>query len=174
MYKELYVLVEGDNDERFVEWVVKPIIEKNYDYIGYYQYARRSKEKNEQFIRSLVSRDVDFFCLVDFNSSPCVTERKQQAKHKLGDVDAPRILVVKTEIESWYIAGVNENCCRRLKIPLLDATDNIAKEHFEHLLEQSKLGCTISCMVEMLKNYDIGIAKSKNSSFNYFYHKFLE
>lgn len=175
MYKELYVLIEGDDDERFIEWIVKPIIEDNYDYIGYYQYAQRSKTKNEQFIRNLVSRNANFFCLVDFNSSPCVTATKQHAKeHKLGNVDDRRILVVRTEIESWYLAGVNDDCCGRLRIPILNATNDITKEQFEHLLEQGKLGCTINCMIEILKNYDIVIAKSKNRSFDYFQHKYLE
>jgi len=74
-----------DDDERFIEWIVKPIIKGNYNYIGYYQYAQRSKTKNEQFIRSLVSRKAKFLCLVDSNSSPCVTATKQHAKHKLGN-----------------------------------------------------------------------------------------
>jgi len=33
---------------------------------------------------------------------------------------------------------------------------------------------TILLMIEILKNYDIAIAKSKNGSFDYFQHKYLE
>ena len=35
MFRELYVLIEGNDDQRFVELVVKPIIGDRYDYMGY-------------------------------------------------------------------------------------------------------------------------------------------
>jgi hypothetical protein len=175
MFSELYFLIEGTSDERFFQRIIEPIVRDRYDYIGYYQYAERPKSKIQKFIRSIVSKHADFFCMTDINASPCITARKQHIKeHKLGNIDDFRILVIKKEIESWYLAGLDEDCCRRLRLPLCRQTENINKEQFEQLLSDSRLGCTINCMIEILKNYNIGTAKSKNMSFDYFHRKYLD
>ena len=173
-YSELYILIEGDNDERFVEWVVKPILDNQYDYIGYYQYSQRPKRKIKQFVRSIRSRKASLLCLTDIDAHPCVTARKQTIKEKkFGRVDDKEIVVVKKVIEGWYLAGLSSERCRILKIPLFDNTDTMVKQKCEDLLYKSKLGCTISCKIEILKNYDFATAISKNKSFNYFYGKHL-
>jgi hypothetical protein len=175
MFNELYFLIEGNRDERFFQRIVEPILKDRYDYIGYYQYAQRPKRKIRQFIRSIVSKHADFFCMTDINTSPCVTAKKQHIKeHKFGTVDDFRILVVKKEIESWYLAGLDEECCRRLRLPIHYETENISKEQFEELLSGSKLGCTINCIIEILKNYNISTAISKNRSFEYCHRKYLD
>lgn len=113
--------------------------------------------------------------MTDIDASPCVTARKQQIKkQKLGTLDDFRILVVKKEIESWYLAGLDEECCRRLRLPLGYETETITKQQFKQLLSGSKLGCTINCMIEMLKNYNLTTAKSRNGSFDYFHRKCLD
>jgi hypothetical protein len=174
MYKEFYFMIEGDDDERFVNRIVRPVLESNYDYIGFYQYAQRPKKDIERFIRSLLSKQADFLCLADINSLPCVTAKKQHIKeHKIGAVDDNRIIVIKMEIESWYLAGLNEKCCKGLRIPICATTDTIDKKKFGQLLLGSKLGYTINCMIEMLNNYDLNMAKSKNNTFKYFYNKHL-
>jgi hypothetical protein len=175
MFNELYFLIEGNSDERFFQQIIEPILKDRYDYIGYYQYARRPKKKIREFIRSIVSKQVDFLCITDINTSPCVTARKERIKkRKFGTLDNSRILVVRKEIESWYLAGLNEECCRRLRLPARYETESISKEQFKQFLSGSKLGCTVNCMIEILKNYNIGTAKSKNGSFDYFYRKYLD
>ena len=172
---EIYILVEGNDDERFVEWVLKPILNTRYDYIRYYQYAQRPKRRIEQFIQSIVSRKAVFLCLTDIDMYPCITARKESVKEmKIGTVSNDEIVVVIMEIEGWYLAGLNDACCSRLKIATYDTTDNIQKEQCEQLLSVSKLGNTINCKIEILKNYDIATAKIKNQSFNYFFNKHLK
>lgn len=167
-------MIEGDDDERFVDRIVSPILEGNYDYIGFYQYAQRAKKDIERFIRSLLSKQADFLCLADINALPCVTAKKQQIKeHKIGAVDDDRIVVIKMEIESWYLAGLDEECCSGLRIPICATTDTMDKENFKQLTARSKLGYTIHCMIEMLNNYDLNMALSKNNSLRYFYNKHL-
>lgn len=61
MFKELYFLIEGNDDERFFQLIVEPILKDGYDYIGYYQYAQRPKGKIQQFIQSILSKHADFF-----------------------------------------------------------------------------------------------------------------
>jgi len=175
MFNELYFLVEGNDDERFFQRIVEPILQDRYDYIGYYQYARRPKRKIQAFIKSIASKQADFLCITDINTSPCVTARKKQVKrNKLGTLSDSRVLVVKKEIESWYLAGLNEECCRRLRLPACRETESISKEQFKQFLSGSKLGCTINCMIDILRNYNICTAKSKNESFDYFHRKYLD
>ena len=175
MFSEFYFLIEGNTDERFLQRIVEPILRDRYDYIGYYQYARRPKTKILGFVRSIVSRQADFLCMTDINTSPCVTARKEHIKRdKLGTLDDSKVLVVRREIESWYLAGMDDECCKRLHLSPCQETESINKERFEQLISGSKLGRTINCMIEILKNYDVGVARSKNKSFDYFHRKHLD
>jgi len=174
MYRQLYIFVEGDDDERFVDRILRPILNERYDYIGCYKYAQRSKSKVEKFVRSIAAREIDFFCLVDIDSSPCITNRKEMARDtKFGDVEYGRIAVVRMEIESWYLAGLSDESCQRLHISSYDQTDSICKEGCEKILDKSKLGYTANCKIEILKNYNLTTARSKNISFDHFYRKHL-
>jgi hypothetical protein len=174
MFTEIYFLIEGNDDLRFLQRIAEPILKERYDYIGYFQYTRRPKKKVQGFIRSVISRKADFLCMTDIDVSPCVTAKKEQIKKdKLGTLDDSRILVVKSEIESWYLAGLDDERCRRLRLPAHRETESVDKEQFRQSLSGSKLGCTINCMIEILKNYDIATAKSRNGSFDYFHRKYL-
>jgi len=174
MYRELYILFEGDDDQRFVEKIIKPRLQKTYDYIGLYQYAQRSKVKVENFLQSVIAKKSDYFCLVDIDQHPCVTKRKAHIKStKFGPVPDTNIFVVKKEIEGWYLAGLNESRCKELRLNVPKHTNFIGKQGFEDLLSQSKLGCSTVCKIEILNKFDLEIAKTKNHSFNYFCNKHL-
>jgi hypothetical protein len=172
MYSEFYALVEGNDDERFIDKIIKPVVSDKYDYFGCYKYAQRPKKEIEKFVRSLVSRKINFICLTDIDSFPCISTRKQFIKeHKIGEIKDNKIIVVRAEIESWYLAGVKQDCSKRIRIRECKNTNNINKEQFCEILEKSKLGYSIDCMIEMLNHFDVDLAKTKNNSFNYFYTK---
>jgi len=117
----------------------------------------------------------NFICLADINDSPCVTAKKQTLQqHKIGNVGDDRIIVLKKEIESWYLAGLGDTCCGKLGIPSCDATDSIDKEQFETLISRSGHTPKMNCMSEILKNFDMMTATQKNQSFNYFHRKYLQ
>jgi hypothetical protein len=173
-YSEFYFLVEGNDDERFLNLVVVPIYQKLYDYVGLYKYANRPKNKVEQFLLNLVKRETDFVCLSDIDLFPCITTRKQNlVEHKLGNIDASRIVIVKKEIESWYLAGASDKSCKMLHMSPNEIKDNHDKEQFERLVYGSKFADSIDCMIEILKSYNIQYARKNNSSFGYFHDKFL-
>lgn len=175
VYKRLYVLIEGNDDERFVNRIVKPIIANNYDHVGTYKYAKKSKKIIVRFINNISSMGADFICLGDINDSPCITAKKQRIQEdKIGDVDDDRIIVIIREIESWYLAGLDDTRCKKLRIRTYNATDDINKEEFEVLISRNKSGSRISCMLEILGNFDITVAKQKNNSFAYFHRNYLQ
>ena len=79
-------------------------------------------------------------------------------------------MVVKKEIESWYLAGLDSAACKQLKLPLSRNTDKITKEKFENLMKK-KFDSRRDFMVEVLKYFSIKEAKGKNASFKYFADK---
>jgi hypothetical protein len=83
------------------------------------------------------------------------------------------IIVVK-EIESWYLAGLDEKACRELRIRCFDNTDSITKEDFKHIYSNSihSRRPEIDFYLNIIENYDIDTAKKKNTTFRYFCDKF--
>ena len=76
------------------------------------------------------------------------------------------------EIESWYLAGLNDEECKRLGLPTtIDNTDHISKEQFLGLMPD-RFDSKAEFMLEILRVFDHETARSKNSSFRYFMQKY--
>ena len=82
-----------------------------------------------------------------------------------------KIIVVVKEIESWYLAGLDNKVCKQLKIKNFPNTEKVTKEEFNSLIPK-KFTSRIDFMLEILKNFSIEIAKKKNTSFRYFVEKY--
>jgi len=172
-YKRLYILIEGDDDERFFNKILIPILENNYDSINIWKYAQIKKEKIKNFIKSIKSMMADYICVSDINDSPCVAFKKEKIKNRFNNlVENDRIVVVIKEIESWYLAGLSNQDVKKLAQQAFSTTDNITKEQFDSLIPK-KFTSRIDFMTEILKYFSIEIAKKKNHSFNYFLRKYV-
>ncbi|MFC1900735.1 hypothetical protein ACFLYN_03980 [Chloroflexota bacterium] len=175
MYKVLYILLEGSDDGRFFERIVKPLFKDMYDHVGIWEYAKKRPEKTRRFIRSICAMLGNYIYVTDINQSPCITHRKSVAKNKLiNNIDDANILVVKKEIESWYLAGLDEVCCRKYRIPHFNTTDNITKEQFNNLIPSKFKSSRIAFLQEILEYHQVDIAKQKNESFEYLLHKHVK
>ncbi|ACM22224.1 MULTISPECIES: DUF4276 family protein [Thermotoga] len=168
----LIIFVEGNDDERFFERIVVPVLKKKFDSVKLVKYAQMKKERLESYIRSITSAGWDYIYVTDMDDSPCVTARKQQIQNYLPNIDPKRVVVVIREIESWYLAGLNKDKSRDLKIKerKLKNTENITKEQFNRLIPEKY--SRINFMIELLENFSIETAKQKNRSFKYFVEKF--
>ena len=173
-YRVLYIFVEGDDDERFFQEILIPRLQEKNNDIKIIKYAQKSKkfEYLEKFIRSVQSIG-DYIYVTDINNSRCVTAKKQEIQNKLRNIDINKILVVIKEIESWYLAGLDNKSLKTLgikkKIP--NNTETITKEQFYSLIPK-KFSSRIDFMREVLKNFSIEIAKQKNKSFRFFIEKY--
>ena len=122
-YRMLYVLLEGDDDERFFEEVIKPIYLEKYDHVQLWKYSQKKKERVNQFLNSVKAMQaagmVDTLLVADLDDSPCVTDRKERVlsrfralEGKLESETGPgfptRVLIVCKEIEGWYLAGLSD------------------------------------------------------------------
>lgn len=173
-YKMLYLFIEGDDDERFFQIIIKPILEKYYDSIVLWKYAKETKKKINNFLKSIKAMNNDYLFFTDINHSPCVTATKQGKLSILKHIKPDRIIVVIKEIESWYFAGLNIEGLKILGINhknIPDITDNLTKEQFNRLIPD-KFDSRIDFMQEILKYFSLRTAKQKNKSFGYFLDRF--
>ena len=81
--------------------------------------------------------------------------------------------MAKIEIESWYLALLDDNACRRFKIRpgKIKNTAHITKEQFDALIPK-KFDSRVDFMVEILECASIESAKQRNTSFKYFIDKY--
>jgi hypothetical protein len=114
----------------------------------------------------------DYIFTGDIDSMPCVTAKKKKLQKEYRNVEADKIIVIVKEIESWYIAGVDKPCCKRLRIHFKASAENICKEEL-YSLKPKRFDSTVDFMIELLKNFDITTAKKRNTSFDYFVDKHL-
>ncbi len=169
-YKQLWILVEGNDDEKFVA-KIKPVFEGKYESVTIWKYAQEPQKRTRGFLRSINSMRSDYFLLRDINQSLCITARKEGVRSTYGEmIDLNKIIVVITEIESWYLAGLDDNNCKELGLGAFDRTDEITKEQFNSLIPK-RFDSRIDFMQEILKRFSIETAKEKNTSFNYFLTK---
>lgn len=169
-YKYLFIFVEGDDDERFFMEIFKAKIEKGYKSVIIKKYACEKIEKMNNYLKSIECMGGTYFFLTDINSAPCIAAKKQKIKDKYKNVNEDKIIVVIKEIESWYLAGLDDSSFRELRIRPLNNTNDITKEKFNQMIPE-KYGSRINFMREILKRFSVDIAKQKNGSFRYFYEK---
>jgi len=171
--KRLRVLLEGNDDERFFEDIIKPILSPQYDLIQVWQYAQQPRRRTKNFLRAIKAMNSHYIFLGDINKFPCVTAKIESLKNKYGRcIDAKNVTIVVKEIESWYLAGLDDKSRKELRIRTSRDTDNITKEKFNKLIP-SKFDSRIDFMIEILKRFSIETGVQKNSSFAYFMNKIL-
>ena len=170
-YKLLFIWVEGDDDKRFFDKILLLKFQEKYDTVKVIKYAEMKRGKVDNFIKSIKAMGADYIYLTDINNSPCVTAKKEETHSKYKNIDNDKMIVVIKEIESWYLAGLDNKVCRQLKINNFADTDNVTKEKFNALIPK-KFTSRIDFMSEILKKFSIEIAKQKNNSFQYFVEKY--
>jgi len=170
-YKRLWVLLEGNDDERFFKGIIKPRLSPQYDSIQVWQYAQKPSKRTMNFLKAIKTISSGYFFLKDINDSPCVAAKKQNMERIYkGTINVDNIVVVVKEIESWYLAGLDDKGRKELGVKALRKTDNLTKEQFDRLIPR-KFDSRIDFMAEILKRFSVDMAKQKNKSFNYFMTK---
>jgi hypothetical protein len=175
MDKMLYIFVEGPDDSRFFDRIGKDLFRNRYDEdkIRTYEYSTKTKEKINDFLRIIGKMGADYICQSDLDEAPCASKRKERLKERFSGFEENRIIVVKVEIESWYLALLDDNACKRFKInpSKIKSTDQITKEQFNALIPK-KFDSRVDFMVEILGCASIETAKQRNTSFKYFVDKY--
>ncbi len=172
-YRLLFLFVEGEDDERFFNWIADRYFRNHYDDVKIIKYAQLKTEKISSFIKSIRSMGSDYIFSADINRSPCVTQKKEVINQKIPEIEQNRIVIVIKEIEGWYLAGLTSEILENLQLPTNVPDANlITKEQFDQLFLKRRTSRT-ALLAEMLDYYNIKQAVRSNHSFAYFYQKFL-
>jgi hypothetical protein len=170
----MFLLVEGPDDERFCQTIIAPLLRNKYDEVRCWLYAGQKSIRIAAFLESIKCMKADYIYFADINNKPCVTAKKNDAVVRCDNVaDSSRVVVVIREMESWYLAGLDDAATKQLKLKKFSATDAVTKEKFDDIIPK-KFDSRIDFMIEVLKSFSWDTAKRKNKSFNYFAGKFLQ
>ena len=166
-YKMLFILIEGNDDEYFFDRAIKPLLAETYESILLWQYAQKPPEKIRQLVRSIKRMKADYIFVGDIDDLPCVMAKKEQILAKKLNVDDEKIMIVVKEIESWYLAGLNDKNAQDLTRTTFVTTDALTKENFNSLMYPA-FDSRVDFMQEILNRFSVGEAENRNVSFRYF------
>ena len=168
----IYAFLEGEDDERFFNRIVIDELVKKYSRVRVYKYAQTTRNDLEKLVGLLKKSGAAYIFFSDMDMAPCYTKKKEKIKSKTAkNVDIARIVVIREEIESWYLAGLDRRSAESLGIQHYNNTGKITKEDFIKM--HKKYSSRIDFMTTILQKFSIDIAKTQNESFKYFCDKFL-
>jgi hypothetical protein len=163
----LFLFVEGNDDERFFSRVIIPLFEGRYASIKIISYASMKSEKVCRFVRSILDMGHDFILFADIDEEQNVKVKKALLKERFCTLTDDRIVVIIKEIESWYLAGLDDKAQKRIGIRSYRATNHITKEIFNRMIPTIYTS-RIAFMAEILSLYSTSEAQIRNRSFSYF------
>jgi hypothetical protein len=172
--RDLYILLEGNDDERFFRGIVLPRLVQNGRSARIWKYAREKHRRTEYFIRAIRSSGADFVLVRDIDTAGTISAKKQEVRSWFRRaIPRSNIAIVVIEIESWYLAGIPGTALTGFGITeVLQSTDGVTKEDF-NLMVPPWLS-HIQFMQEIIPLFDIGLARRRNHSFDYFMRRWVD
>ncbi|NYT07454.1 MAG: hypothetical protein GKC05_04275 [Methanomicrobiales archaeon] len=170
--RRLFIFVEGSDDRRFFSRVIVPLLGGDYASVEIITYASMKSVKVCRFVRSITAMDHDFIMCGDIDQERNVKAKKAVLKSRFCVLSDDRIVIIIQEIESWYLAGLDERSQRRLALRSYRTTNHITKEMFNHMIPRFYTS-RIAFMADILDLFSIGVALEKNRSFTYFFTRFI-
>jgi len=127
-YKLLFILIPGDDDERFFRRKLKPLFEDRYDSVRLWKHSQKTNQQIHNLLKSIEAMKADYIYVEDINLAPCVTAKKQKMRNALKIVRGSRISLAVREIESWYLAGLNKESLKILGIKKTSLTQIVSQK----------------------------------------------
>ena len=171
-FRRLFIWVEGDDDVRFFEHIIKPMFTESYDWVEIRAYRQMSNDKFSRYLTSIRSMDADYLYVRDLDCWPCITAKKEQTLRDFPKLEADKVAVVVQEIESWYLAGLSSPDCKRMRVRSLRDCNSVTKEDFRRHIPPH-YDSRIDFMSDILACFSVTVAKRKNKSFGYFLRRYI-
>ena len=171
-YRRLWLLVEGADDRRFCTEVLTPFFRATFDHVAIWDYSQKKDAKLTSLIRSIDSMNDHYLLFGDIDERPCVTATKEYLVNQFSVPAWDRIVVVRREIEAWYLAGLDDEACRDLGLDGVSNVDvdAVTKEQFDRLVGGKVKGIRAqwwtSSSVTMQKSPARGVRRSGTSGRN--------
>lgn len=169
--RRLFILVEGNDDERFFTRVIIPLLSPRYRAVRLIKYACMRSNRVCRFIRSIHRAGDELLLVADIDKVPGVTAKKRILMERFGVVQPGEIMVIIQEIESWYLAGLETQDAHRLGVHPIPSTDQVTKEIFNATIPPQYTS-RIAYMLEILSRFSIPSACRKNRSFHHFMDRY--
>ena len=145
----LIIFVEGENDKLFFEKIILKLFSLKEEYnqkedkIKIVKYQEKGKKKFLQHLNFINKHNIHYIFISDFDSRKCITSRKQEKIKKYyregyDKLESDNIFIVKNEIESWFLAGVDnkQKIFRNINVP--KDTEKTSKNCLEQLLKKTQ------------------------------------
>lgn len=170
---ELRIFVEGNDDKRFIENIIFPYILNQKPFVVYaLTYAQETPVFTDKTIQTLVAKNHNYILLGDYDlSGICITLKKEELVNKFNHLNPDLTFIVKDEIESWFLSGVNTDLDEFREFNVPDNTETVTKEMFNDMVQKSHFKSRIDFMIEISKKFDFDLATQRNPSFKYFIEK---
>lgn len=155
----LFIFVEGNDDKRFFEAYYK------FEKVTFIPYKCLSNKVIKGYIDSFGEMGADYLFFTDADGAT-IEAKLEKAIKKYPMCDKTKIRIVQREIESWYLAGLDQANCTKYKVKYLPKTDDVSKEKFDSMIPKGYTHITFQ--IEILKHFDKECAKIRNLSFSRF------
>jgi hypothetical protein len=170
--RRLFIFVEGSDDVRFFETIIKPRFEHVFDSVELITFACTKSVKVDRFIRGINAMHHSYLIVTDIDLETSVHAKKKVILSRFNEADYQNILVIIQEIESWYLAGIDDGGGKALGIHSPARTDFVTKEHFLRLIPRF-YPSKIAFMIQILKHFSLSTAVEKNKSFRFFIEHYV-
>ncbi len=170
--RRLFIFVEGSDDVRFFETIVKPRFEHVFDSVELITFACTKSVKVDRFIRGINAMHHSYIIVTDIDMETSVHAKKNIILSRFNEADYLNIMVIIQEIESWYLAGIDDAGAKALGIHAPARTDSVTKEHFIRLIPRF-YPSKIAFMIQILKHFSLSTAVEKNKSFRFFIEHYV-
>ena len=172
-YNVFYVFVEGEDDERFFNHVVKPRLERKNDVVIIRKYATLEKSTLNAMISAVRNQSgADYMLVADLDRATCVRKKKATIERRYRRAEPMKVVVAIREIESWYVSGLRPDALNKLGLPGLANPEDVSKEDFNSMIPK-KFGSRRDLMMEILKHFSMSHATTRNRSIQYLERMFL-
>jgi len=170
--KNLFIFVEGLDDVTFFNNIFKLILEEKYYQTKIITWSCETKKKINNYIKTIKSMNNEIIFQSDFDNANCYTEKKNNIIKIYKYLNNEDIIITKMMIESWYIAGLDVDVQRKLKLKeIIINANEIRKDKFNTILPD--ISDRSNLLIKMLNYYDVELACKRNDSFNYFCSKWI-
>jgi hypothetical protein len=170
MARKLALLVEGPSDVRFAESIIVPIASRRYDSVKVIAYSGLPTARLNHLIRGLRATGCEYIFMHDFDQGQCIRTRIESTLKLSAELEEDRVVIVREEIESWYLAGVDSIFCLKSGVRWNAVTDGVTKERFRQCMPKA-FGSYVDFMIELLKVYSMVEARRRNSSIDYLFSR---
>ncbi|MBD3338004.1 MAG: hypothetical protein GF353_02770 [Candidatus Lokiarchaeota archaeon] len=171
---KIFLFLEGDDDERFFKKILINRFREKCNRVQIVKYAQMSHNGIIKLLKTIKYKENwDYIFLSDINSAECYPNKKSLIETRFEYIEIEKIVIVIMEIESWYLAGINNDFLRSINANLMDqGCNHVDKERFNLLIPQDMP--RVLFMNKILDNYNIDLALENNESFEHFLRTFLD